>query len=145
VANLQNAVRVSRRDLEGVARRVLRRLGLAGAGVSVAVVDDRRMRSLNRRWRGVARTTDVLAFPLGGGPGEEGAPGLLGEVVISAERARRQAREAGVPVRSEMARLVIHGLLHLAGDDDSTNAKAERMWARQERLLKEVTPQRWTT
>src|SRR5207245_11766036 len=72
--------------------------------VSIALVSDREIRSLNRRWRAKDRPTDVLSFPL-----EE--PGALGDVVISIDTARRQAREGGWPLAVELRRLLAHGLL----------------------------------
>ncbi len=144
VADLGTGSRVGREMLLRMARGALRKMGVPSAQVSIALVSDRKMRALNRRWRGVSRTTDVLAFPLGETEGD-GGKAMLGEVVISVERARRQARAHGEPLRREVARLMIHGLLHLAGEDDSTAAKSRRMWARQEAFLKEVAPRRWTT
>jgi len=102
------------------ARRFLNRaLGLAGgaaAEVSVVVCGDARMRALNRRYRKKDRTTDVLSFPAG-----PAADGFLGDLVISAPEARRQARRAGVPLRAAMEKLLLHGLLHLLGYDHETD------------------------
>lgn len=75
---------------------------------------DRRMRSLNRRYRGKDRPTDVLAFPAEG-------EGLLGDVVISVPYASRQARRRGEPAAREIDRLLVHGLLHLCGYDHETD------------------------
>ena len=88
--------------------------------VAVALVGDRKMRALNRRYRGVDRATDVLAFPVdGSGPGRapRGAPRVLGDIVIATGVARRQARAAGQPLEVELRRLALHGLLHLLGYD----------------------------
>jgi probable rRNA maturation factor len=74
------------------------------------------MRTLNRRYRRKDRTTDVLAFPAGGG----GEP-LLGDIVISVPYASRQARRRGEPVSREIERLLVHGLLHLSGYDHETD------------------------
>jgi probable rRNA maturation factor len=75
---------------------------------------DRRMRTLNRVYRRKDRTTDVLAFPAGGGE-------LLGDIVISVPYASRQARRRGEPVSREIERLLVHGLLHLSGYDHETD------------------------
>jgi probable rRNA maturation factor len=71
----------------------------------------------------------VITFALG----EPGEPD--GEIYISADTARAQAKEYGVPLRQEIARLAIHGVLHLCGHDDGTEAEAARMHALQEKLL----------
>jgi rRNA maturation RNase YbeY len=116
------------------ARRLLRALRLPGAELSLVLVSDRQMRALNRRWRARDRPTDVLSFAQHEGPG--GAPdGVLGDVVISVDTARRQAAERGSSLGREADRLLIHGLLHLLGyDHERSEAEARRM-RRRERAL----------
>ena len=82
--------------------------------VSVALVGTARIRALNRRYRGKDAPTDVLSFP-----GD--APGFLGDIVIAAEVARRQADEAGHALGTEVRVLALHGLLHLLGYDHETD------------------------
>jgi len=72
------------------------------------------MRSLNRRYRGKDKSTDVLAFPGGNG-------GLLGDIVVSVPFAARQARQRREPVSREIDRLLLHGFLHLMGYDHETD------------------------
>ena len=81
--------------------------------VSVLFCGDRRMRSLNRRFRGKDRSTDVLVFPAGGD--------LLGDIVISVPYAAREARRHGTPAARELDRLLVHGFLHLCGYDHETD------------------------
>ena len=117
--------------LRAIAERALGALGHRHADAHVTVVDDAAIRRLNRRYLGVRRATDVLAFDLR-------APGpsrLLGEVVVSAETAARQARAAGVPTALELDLLVVHGLLHLSGYDDATPRLARRMHSRAREIL----------
>jgi probable rRNA maturation factor len=116
------------------ARRLLRGLRLADAELSLVVVSDRTMRGLNRRYRGVDRPTDVLSFSQREGPG---APpdGLLGDVVISLDTARRQAAARRERVQREGERLLIHGLLHLLGYDHERSAGEARRMARRARTL----------
>ncbi len=96
----------------------------------VALVGDRKMRDLNRRFRGLDKVTDVLSFatdpvPAGLSPGP--AP-LLGDVVIATGRAARQARAAGQTNADEWRRLALHGLLHLLGyDHEQDNGQMERL------------------
>jgi probable rRNA maturation factor len=78
--------------------------------VTVAIAGDRRVRTLNRRHRGRDQTTDVLSFPAD-------EPGELGDVVVAAGVARRQARAAGHDLGTELRVLALHGLLHLLGYD----------------------------
>ncbi|MDQ7829966.1 MAG: rRNA maturation RNase YbeY [Armatimonadota bacterium] len=144
MANRQRAVRVSAAALRRAARHALRAEGAPrDVELSIAVVDDAAIRALNRRYRGEDRATDVLAFPQAP-PGRSG-PGLmalgggqgvvLGDVVLSAERAAVQAAALGHSTARELALLVIHGVLHLLGYDDTAPAGARRMRARQEALL----------
>jgi probable rRNA maturation factor len=90
---------------------------------TVAIVPDRRVRALNRRFRGRDAATDVLSFPAGGG-------GHLGDVVIAGGVARRQARTLGHALGTELRVLALHGLLHLLGYDHETDggrmARVER-------------------
>ena len=115
-------------------RRLLSALGLDGAELSVLLVSDAEMRRLNRSYRGTDRSTDVLAFSqregVGGAP-----PGLLGDVVISVDTAKRQAAERGASLGREGERLLIHGLLHLLGYDHERSAGEARRMQRRERLL----------
>src|SRR5206468_6416365 len=107
------------------ARRLLRGLRLGGAELSVVLVSDREMRALNRRWRRRDRPTDVLSFAQREGAG--GAPdGLLGDVVISVDAARRQAAERGETLGREADRLLIHGLLHLLRSEEHTSELQSR-------------------
>jgi probable rRNA maturation factor len=81
--------------------------------VSVLFCGDRRMRTLNRRYRRKDRSTDVLSFPA--------AAPLLGDIAISVPWAGRQARHRGEPVSREIDRLLVHGYLHLLGYDHETD------------------------
>ncbi|MEY4636427.1 MAG: Endoribonuclease YbeY [Acidobacteriota bacterium] len=100
----------------------------ARGDVSIAVVSDRRMRALNRQFRGQDAATDVLSFPATHVPG---VSSFLGDIVIAAGVAARQAREAGHPVSTELRVLALHGLLHLLGyDHDTDGGKMARAEAR---------------
>jgi probable rRNA maturation factor len=98
----------------------------ARGGLTIAIVPDARVRALNRAFRKKDTPTDVLSFPAG-------EPGYLGDVVIAAGVARRQARDAGHSLRTELRVLALHGLLHLLGYDHETDSG--RM-ARVERRLR---------
>jgi probable rRNA maturation factor len=117
---------------------VLRTLAVAGphvAGdVSVVITSDRAIRTLNRRYRNLDMPTDVLAFPLSDGLA---AREPFGDVVISLDTAKRQAREYGATLSQELTRLLIHGTLHLCGYDHHERAEAARMHGLTRRLLRE--------
>jgi probable rRNA maturation factor len=94
------------------------------------------MATLNRTYRGVDGPTDVLAFPLREGRFARLARlggGFLGDVVISAETAARQAGPG--KLHDELALLLVHGILHLVGYDHATTRERPRMWKKQTELL----------
>lgn len=93
------------------------------------------MRSLNRRYRGLDKTTDVLSFSLREGKFPHIQPGILGDIVISVPVAARQAREQGHPLRREIERLLVHGLLHLLGYDHEQGKKEALRMSRKEQQL----------
>jgi probable rRNA maturation factor len=130
VQNHQRGVRLSLPRLRALAARALAALDRADRDVHVCVVDDREIGRLHGRYLGRRRATDVIAFNLEA----TGSP-LLGEVVISAETAARQARQVGVPVAAELDLLLVHGILHLAGWDDHSPREARRMHERARRIL----------
>lgn len=110
-------------------RLAMEALGVWDHEVSLTLVDDREIRALNAKYRGVRRATDVLAFPLAG-------PALvLGEAIISVETARRQARLLGHSLREELDLLCCHACLHLVGYDDRERLEAVLMHAREMALL----------
>lgn len=105
----------------------------AKGDVSIAVVSDRRMRALNRQFRGKDSATDVLSFPATHMPG---VSSFLGDIVVAVGVATRQAREAGHPVSTELKVLALHGLLHLLGYDHETDGG--KMARAEARLRKKV-------
>ena len=123
--------------LTGAALCALSGEGRPEADVFVLIVDDEAIQRLNSRYLGRDRPTDVIAFALSEAPGPDGVPESLGDVVVSIETALRQAAELGEPAEREMARLVMHGVLHLLGWDDLDPDKADAMHARTEQLLRE--------
>jgi probable rRNA maturation factor len=92
--------------------------------MTIAIVPDGRVQQLNRRYRRKDAATDVLSFPAA-------EPLHLGDVVIAAGVARRQAKAAGHPLRSEVRVLALHGLLHLLGyDHEKDDGRMARVEAR---------------
>jgi len=120
----------------------LRALGRPRATVSLVLTGDEGIRALNRDYREVDRPTDVLAFPLADPSELEDPEGevFLGEIYISVETARAQARAAGRPFAREVAHLAVHGLLHLVGHDHPTGAARRRMAALEAGLLRRLAP-----
>jgi rRNA maturation RNase YbeY len=120
------------------ARRVLRALAQRDAELSLALVDDVAMAELNAHHRGKRGPTDVLSFSLLEGAHSEYRGALLGDVVIDVEQAARQARRARRALDDELAKLTIHGVLHLLGHDHEAADEALRMRAEERRLWRAV-------
>lgn len=119
--------------LQGLSKRILDVTGESDAELGLEMVGDRRMRRLNREYRGRDRTTDVLAFPLRTEQGP-GSP-LLGDVVVSVPAAIRQWPLYSDTLDEELARLLIHGILHLLGYDHEKGPSEARRMRRTERLV----------
>jgi len=129
---------VDRRLLRSRARRILGALSSSRAELSVHLADDVEMAELNGTWRGKPRPTDVLSFSLLEGEDSERRGVLLGDVVIGIETAARQARARRRSLDEEVARLLIHGTLHLLGHDHEQADEARMMRAEERRLWSEI-------
>ena len=140
------------RPLAALVRAALALEGRRAGEVAIVLADDPALRDLNRRWRGIDRATDVLSFsydegpaaartapwsrPGGPAPGSARArPPVHGDLVISLGRMREQARRFGVAEGEELARLVVHGTLHLAGLDHQRPAERRAMRVREDEAL----------
>jgi probable rRNA maturation factor len=127
-------------SLERCARATLRHQRVGGPGaLTIVVTGDGNVRRLNRAYRGVDATTDVLAFGDAEGDGfvtAPGAPRYLGDVIISLPRAEAQAGCAGHPLEAELQLLTVHGVLHLLGHDHAEPAEKTAMWAAQAEILR---------
>ena len=111
--------------------------------VDITIVTDDEIHALNRDYRNVDRSTDVLSFALdedGGEPELVGGPEvhLLGDIIISAETAARQAEEFGHGLEREIVYLAVHGLLHLLGYDHMQEEDKAIMRAKEEEALREI-------
>jgi probable rRNA maturation factor len=125
---------LDRRLLRRRAARVLEALDRRDAELSVRLVDDAEIAELNERFRGKPGPTDVLSFSLLEGAHAERRGALLGDVVMGVGVARRQAARGRRTLDDELARLLIHGVLHLVGHDHERRAEAARMKAEERRL-----------
>ena len=119
-----------------LARAALAQLGVRSPGrFVIAFVDRATMRSVNRQFVGHRGLTDVVSFRYDGEP-------VVGEIVVSPAFASAYAKDHGIPYREELARYVLHGLLHWIGHDDRTSTQQRRMRAMENALLMQcaVTP-----
>jgi len=123
--------------VESAVRHALRAEGREDVEISVAFLPDEEMQRLNLQFLGKDRTTDVLSFSLAGGDGDGTT---VGDIYVGWDEAARQAREHGVAFYEELARLAIHGTLHVLGHDHPEDAGRTEspMFRLQERLLAEL-------
>lgn len=104
----------------------------------MALLNDSQIAALNRKFMDRRGPTDVLAFGMQEGRFAGISPGLLGDVVISVETALRQGRACRTGFRYELCLYLVHGILHLAGFDDTTERQRREMEARQKEILEKV-------
>jgi probable rRNA maturation factor len=128
-----------RAGLAGVCRRALAAAGIDGWDLSVLLCSDEVIRALNARYRGIDRPTDVLSFSQAEGPrvARTGRRRIAGDLVISVETMRRNAAERGAGEEDELARLVVHGILHLDGMDHGPG-RGRAMRDRERKLTAEL-------
>src|SRR5258708_11772854 len=131
IATPHASVPVDRARMREIVRAVLDGEGIADAEISLAFVDNPTIHRLNQRYLSHDEPTDVLSFPLS----EADARKLAGELVVGVEVAAKQAERRGHGVHAELALYVIHGLLHLCGYDDKSDAKAKEMRKRERHFL----------
>lgn len=128
--------------IEDCAKAALSEEGITDdAELSVTFTDNENIRKLNSEFRGIDRETDVLSFPLGDGEFEcdpDNGAILLGDIVISLERAAAQAEEYGHSFRREVAFLITHSLFHLLGYDHMNEDEEREMFSKQEKVLEKL-------
>lgn len=117
LSNRQKRVSIDAGKIRRAAKKILSGLGFQGYELSIVIVDDQEITRLNRQYFHRNRPTNVISFPMAVGDPASLHSRILGDVVISAETAKRQAEEAGGKAKDEILFLLIHGILHLAGFD----------------------------
>lgn len=135
------AIRGSKVDIARLRRcgqAVLSAIDESRSELSIALVDDLQITQLNARWRDRRRSTDVLSFSQIEGDFADHRAGLLGDVVISVETAADQAASRHRGLDEVVARLLIHGVLHLIGHDHERDEEALRMVAEERRIWREL-------
>lgn len=113
------------RFLKKIAEKTAELVKLKISDLSVAVVCDARMKALHKKSLNKNTTTDVLSFD-------------YGEIIICLPQAKRQAKELNLSTEQELATLLIHGILHLAGYDDQTKSGYEEMINKQNQVLRKI-------
>ena len=126
LTNEQTTLSLDRRRLRRAMRTVLKDAGISQAEISLAVVDDPTIHRLNRQYLKHDYATDVLSFVL-----EQSDDRLVGEVIVSADTAKAAAPAYGWAAENELLLYVVHGTLHLVGQEDASRAQRAEMRRRE--------------
>ncbi len=125
-------------DFIAIIEQALKILGIEDdVEVSCVLVDDERIHEINREYRHIDRSTDVISFAMEDNDQfyVEGMPRTLGDIFISVDHAKKQAEEYGHSLRREMCFLFTHGILHLLGYDHMTDEQEKEMFGLQDKIL----------
>lgn len=125
-------------DFTAIIEQALKTLGIEDdVEVSCVLVDDERIHEINREYRHIDRSTDVISFAMEDNDQfyVEGMPRTLGDIFISVDHAKKQAEEYGHSLRMEMCFLFTHGILHLLGYDHMTDEQEKEMFGLQDQIL----------
>mgnify|MGYP002675256149 FL=1 len=125
-------------DFTAIIKQALKTLHIEDdVEVSCVLVDDERIHEINREYRHIDRSTDVISFAMEDNDQfyVEGMPRTLGDIFISVDHAKKQAEEYGHSLRREMCFLFTHGILHLLGYDHMTDEQEKEMFGLQDKIL----------
>lgn len=122
--------------LRALLLRVLAGEGRRPGEVAIVLADDRLLRQINRDWRAIDRATDVISFAYDEREPDAATRPVRGDLFISLDRVRDQAKRYRVTPGAELARLVVHGTLHLCGHDHARAEERRRMRAREDAALR---------
>jgi len=125
-------------EIKSTAGKILSLVKERNSKVALVFVNDGRIRKLNRRYRRTNRATDCLAFPMREGIDKGLNPQLLGDVVISVDAAKRNAKLFGTSVKTEIKLYIVHGILHLLGFKDTALPGKKKMEGIQEDILRHL-------
>jgi len=140
IKNQQKTIKINQRKIREIVKKALQFLKVdEKTEISILITDDKFIRSLNNKYRGIDKSTDVLSFSLWEGSvktPESESDKLLGDIIISVETAQRQADKLNHSREKELAVLLIHGLLHLTGYDHEKDKDYKIMQEKEREMLK---------
>jgi probable rRNA maturation factor len=137
IDNRQCACEISLKKIRQTVKVILGALDCPDGEISILIVDDTQIEKLNRKYFDRAGPTNVIAFPMREGEFSHLSPQLLGDVVISADTAEKEARDSGMSTEQRFKELLVHGILHLFGYDHVISEQdARKMEIKSQELLK---------
>ena len=136
IDNRQNKLKIPLKKIQQTAQAVLDALDFPDGELSILLVDDQQIETLNIEYLNRKGPTNVIAFSMREGQFNDITPNLLGDVVISVETAKKEAHAANISLQNRFNQLLIHGILHLSGyDHEKTHKEAKRMEKKSNELL----------
>jgi len=140
IINKQTTVALDRKTIRSLIKALLSGHDVVGADLTLTFADDEYVHDLNREYRGIDKPTDVLSFAMrdGGDRRDDGEELVLGDVIISVDRATVQSRRFKRTVDREILKLVAHGVLHLLGYDHPTEKRQLEMRRVENRYVREA-------
>jgi probable rRNA maturation factor len=140
IENRQRRYPILKRSLRKITQQILNICAKPDAELSILIVDNAGIQQINREFLQRDRPTNVISFAMQEGFGTGVQPQLLGDVVISAERAASDAAAAGIPFEHELWFLLVHGVLHLLGYDHERGsaAQAQEMEQREREIFAQL-------
>lgn len=134
-ANVSRCYFLNKKRLDTIVRFILKSVGISRAALSIAFVTDSEIKRLNYLYRKRKRPTDVLSFSMREGKHLERDRSILGDIAISVDRAKRQAKRFNSTFKKELCLYIIHGILHLVGYGDEKPSALKRMRRKEEKIL----------
>ena len=143
IENKQTKIKIDRLKIRSTVRTILNIMDCANKELCISFVDDKTIQQLNNNYLQRDQSTNVLSFSMQEGQYGNINPNILGDIVISAETAQRDADIGNLALSEEIVFLIIHGLLHLLGfnHENTTKAQTTKMRMKEKELLQKITSQ----
>jgi probable rRNA maturation factor len=140
IRNNQNKIKIDKRNIRGTVLKILKILDCADKEISLSFVDDENIKQLNKQYLERDKATNVISFSLQEGEYSNINPQILGDIIISAETAQRDALQGNLTVIQELEFLIIHGILHLLGynHENTTKKEANKMRQKEKELFNAI-------
>ncbi len=140
IENSQNKIKIDKRKIRSTVLKIMKILDCADKEISLSFVDDEIIKELNKKYLGKNKPTNVISFSLREGEYNDINPQIMGDIIISAETAQRDALNGNLTVSQEIDFLIIHGILHLLGynHENTTRKETNKMLQKEKTLFAAV-------
>ena len=138
VSNISRCYFLNKKKLKSIVKFILMRAGIKDADLSIVFATDSEIKRLNNKYLGRNEVTDVISFPMREGKRLKKDNSILGDIVVSVDRSKKQAREFDSTFKKEMYLYIIHGILHLVGYTDEKGIERKKMQRKEESILRDL-------